>query len=289
MAEASSRQSSGGTTAALEEERAEHRAEHRAEAADDRGGEHDEVLLGREEAERELPVDCTSTTPATDGEEAGDRERGELGADRGDAVGVRAALVLAQRDEHPAGAAAADADDRDDAQHEHDQAEVVHAFGRRAVVPHAEDRLRFERLGRHPVEELRVEEVGDGRERERERRHREVEAAQPQRGQADDDRDERAGDARRAGSTSARSRPQSVVALAPSAPPIATKPIWPSDTCPAQPVRIVIERLTIAKISTAAALSVLPGRPIHGRYGSATSSTRRRAAKPTDARHAAPR
>ena len=89
----------------------------------------------------------------------------------------------------------ADADDRGDAQHEHDQAQLVHAFGRRAEVPHAEDLVRFERLGRHPPEELRVEEVGDGRERERERRHREVEAAQAQRGEADDDRDGRAGEA----------------------------------------------------------------------------------------------
>ncbi len=67
------------------------------------------------------------------------------------------------------------------------------------------------------------------------------------------------------GATRARSRPHSAAALAPRAAPMATMAIWPRETCPAQPVTIAMDRVITAKISTAPALSVLPGSPTQGR------------------------
>ena len=123
-------------------------------------------------------------------------------------------------------------------------------------------------MRRDPVEELRVEDVVDGREREGERRHREVEAAQPQRGQPDDDGDERAGEADQRDDEGEIETPVGR-GLGAERAADGDEAHLPEGDLPAQPVRIMIERLTIAKRSTAAALSVLPGRPSHGRYGSA--------------------
>ena len=86
-------------------DRADDRARHRAEPADDDHREHAQAGLGREvrEVERALLVHEQRARDA--GDEARDRERDDDGAARVDAVRLRGALVLADADEHPSGAA----------------------------------------------------------------------------------------------------------------------------------------------------------------------------------------
>ena len=83
-------------------------------------------------------------------------------------------------------------------------------------------------------EEAAVEEVRRGGQRERERGDREVDASQPQRGQARPTRRPlRRARAASSNGASVRSRPQSDVALAPTAAPMAKNATGPSETWPA--------------------------------------------------------
>ena len=153
----------------LDEDGAEDRAGDGPEPADDRHDEHLEAALDAVglDAEHLLVVD--EDRPGEGGDEARDREGGELGAHRVHAVGLGGALVLADRDQHAAGSAASQAAHGNDREQKAREGEVVEASlgGERDA---AEQQRALEPFDGQPVHELAVEQVRRRRQRERERR-----------------------------------------------------------------------------------------------------------------------
>ena len=198
---------------------------------------------------------CAHRQPAKPGERAREARRRQGGhACACEPVRLGRPLVVAQRHERASGAAVADALHEEQARREHRLDHVVERRGRRDVD--AGRTAAVERCGRRAPSEKYVgfrkydvvanenASVGDG----------EIEAAAAQRRQPDERGDHGHRTAKLMTKARLRSRCQSSVALAPTAAPMAKNAIWPSDTCPAQPVSTTTERPSIVYTPTVANL-----------------------------------
>ena len=166
----------------------------RPETADDGRGEHIETLAGAVARDAERLAEMREQRPRDPRQHSGDHERGQLGAHHRDGIALRGTLVLADSDDHTADPRPADAARRQVAQGQHEQGVHVVAI-RRVEVDLAEQRRTLEsRIAlREPAEESIAEQPLLGRQTERKGRHREVQAAQPQRGDADRERNDSTG------------------------------------------------------------------------------------------------
>jgi len=165
---------------------AEQRARQRAEAADHHHREQLEAALGQERlgAEARLLVHVQGAGHGS--QEARQRERRHAGPGGVDPVGPGRLLVLADGDEHPAGAAAPQPHDHEQRQAEHGDAGVEHR--RLAGQLDAEERAPVDAPAGQPVAERRraVEQERRHEQAERQRAHRQRQAPATQRRVAHD-------------------------------------------------------------------------------------------------------